>query len=376
MKKSHYLALLSTAFCYAPIFAQTNSAVSTDNTLKTKLDSVVDYAVRIYLEDSNTNGVSIGIINKKQSHSYNYGKISQATANDFYNIGSVAKIFVTTILAQAVIDKKANLNDDIRKFLPGSYPNLQYRGEPIRLVNLANHTSGLPTTFKTFSPAIKDSLKKLDIKQQLHFYALYSADHLLTDLHSVSIDTIPGTKYQYNSSAMKLLELLLERIYHKPYEEIVTTYLQTHLNMFNTKPYLTDVEIKRAVQGYNNNQKPQPFLNLTGYYFGPTMNTTINDMLTFLNANLSRTDKAINLTHKITYKKDNGLALGLGWMIANDNKGERYIYHDGNTKIGYNTLCIFYPKSMLGFIIIANDTVSQERVAQIENTIKTMLNDD
>jgi len=59
--------------------------------------------------------------------------------------------------------------------------------------------------------------------------------------------------------------------------------------------------------------------------------------------------------------------------MDNDSTGERYIYHDGNTKIGYNTLCIFYPDEGLEFIIIANDTTSQENVGQIENNMKKIL---
>ncbi len=78
---------------------------------------------------------------------------------------------------------------------------------------------------------------------------------------------MPGTKFQYNSSAMTLLILLLERVYHQPYERIVTNYVRAHLKMYATKPFLTTEKIKNAVQGYDNNSKPQQFLNLKGFYF-------------------------------------------------------------------------------------------------------------
>src|SRR5207344_360266 len=109
------------------------------------------------------------------------------------------------------------------------------------------------------------------------------------------LDTLPGVKYRYNSSAMMLLVLLIERVYRQPYEQIITSYLQTHLKMYDTKPFLSDIEIKRAVQGYNNSSKPQRFLNLKGFYFGPTMNSTINDMLKYIQANLSEKDRSIRL---------------------------------------------------------------------------------
>ena len=363
-------------FFSSALFAQPSNSILTDNKLKSKLDTAVDNATRIYLRDSNTNGISIGVYCKGENYTYNYvkaGKSKLATANNFYNIGSVAKTFVATILAQAVIDKKLNLNDDIRKYLPGQYLNLEYKGQPIRFVDLANHTSGLPTTFRVFPSSIVDSLKKLSITEQVNFYSRYNEDSLLSDLHQLKPDTLPGTKFQYNSSAMELLIVLLERVYHQPYEKIVTNYLITHLKMYNTKPFLSTQEIKNAVQGYDNNSKPQPFLNLKGFYFGPTMNSTINDMLKYIQANLSEKDKAIKMTHQLTYGKKNGFAIGLSWMMNTDSSGERYIYHDGNTKIGYNTLCIFYPTAELGFIIIVNDTIDLNKVGEVGNNIKESL---
>ena len=370
--QSRVLFLIACAFSSA-LSAQTSSSILTDNKLKTKLDTAVDFAARIYLQGNNTKGISIGVYYKAQNYTYNYGKDQLATADKYYNIGSVAKTFATTILAQAVIDKKISLTDDIRKFLPGAYPNLQYKGQPVRFVDLANHTSGLPTTLRKFSPSVQDSLKKMTMAQQVHFFSLYNQDSLLSDLHFATLDTLPGSKFKYNNTAMKLLEVLLERIYKKPYDEIVTTYLRTHLKMNHTKPFLTAAEIKNAVQGHNGNGVPQQFFNLEGCYFGPTMNSTINDMLRYIKANITNNEKAINLTHQLTYGTEKAFGTGLGWMMDNDSAGKRYIYHDGNTTLGYNTFCVFYPGDGSGLIIIANDTTSQENVGQVENNIKKML---
>lgn len=52
------------------------------------------------------------------------GKGQLIEANQFFNLGSVAKEFIGIMLAQAVIDKRANLQDDIRKYLPSKYPDL------------------------------------------------------------------------------------------------------------------------------------------------------------------------------------------------------------------------------------------------------------
>ena len=159
---------------------------------------------------------------------------------------------------------------------------------------------------------MQDSLRKLSIAAQVDFYALYDQDSLLADLHHVAPDTLPGTRFQYNSSAMALLILLLEKVYHKSYEQLVTSYLKTHLKMYNTKPFLSTIEMKNAVQGYNNRSVPQQFLNLKGFYLGATMNSTVNDMLICIKANLQENDKALRLTHHITY----GRKMVLVWASA------------------------------------------------------------
>ena len=56
---------------------------------------------------------------------------------------------------------------------------------------------------------------------------MYNEDSA-TRLHHVTLDTLPGTKFRYNSSAMKLLELILERMYGQSYEKLVIGYLREH----------------------------------------------------------------------------------------------------------------------------------------------------
>lgn len=47
-------------------------------------------------------------------------------------------------MANAVLEHKLSLDDDVRMYLQEDYPNLQYNGHPIRVRHLLSHTSGLP----------------------------------------------------------------------------------------------------------------------------------------------------------------------------------------------------------------------------------------
>lgn len=121
-----------------------------------------------YMQYPESVGLSIGLYYNDKQYTYNFGSLEKGkpaapTKETAYATGSISKTFISFILAQAVIEKKANLDDDIRKYLKGDYPNLAYNGKPILLKHLANTTSGMPDNLFTLpeinhnSPA--DSIK-------------------------------------------------------------------------------------------------------------------------------------------------------------------------------------------------------------------------
>ncbi len=366
-------------------FAQDKAVLLTDNPLKSSIDSAVQNGAAAYMGNAGTIGLSIGVYDNGRSYTYNYGEIKKGTgqlpkAGNIYNLGSVAKTFVGIMLAEAVIEGKANLTDDIRKFLPGSYQNLQFDGHPVTLVDLANHTSGLPGSAGN---GVMDSLKKLSLTAQLHLLTKYNQDSLLKDMHHFKVDTIPGTKYRYNGNAMMVLILVLEHIYHQPYEQLVTGYLKTKLGMFDTSTQITVEQLPRFAQGYGADGQPRvwydqadaqkPYINTMLFYGGPSMNSTMADMLKYIKANLDEQDPAIRLSHQQTWGDSKGFGLGLNWMFDKDDNGDRYYFHAGHTGIGFNTLCTFYPGHKAGIIIIVNDNISQDKLSELEDVISKRL---
>jgi CubicO group peptidase (beta-lactamase class C family) len=252
------------------------------------------------------------------------------------------------------------------------------------LVDIANHTSGLPSSSRDFPASVMDSLKKLDLPGQIAFYQRYNQDSLLIDLHHLKIDTIPGTKYHYNGNAMMILVLLLERIYHQPYETVVTQYLKTRFNMYDTRTRVPLKQLGRFMQGYDSNGAPVQWffhinqrdtdINTTLFYAGgPSMNSTMNDMLKYLKAQVEETDPAVKLTHQLTWgPKPGDFAIGLNWMYDLEN-GVKDYYHSGHTGLGFNTVCEFYPTERLGFMIVVNDNINQDKVSQLESDIHKAL---
>lgn len=388
MKKSFFiLAALMLCLISTPCWSQTEKLI-TDNPLKNKINSAVQLAAVDYMANVGTVGLSIAIYHDGRSAIYNYGESKKGTgqlikANQLFNLGSVAKTFIGVMLAQAVIDKRVSLKDDIRKYLPGKYPNLQYEGHPMRLIDMANHTSGLPKSSRIFSAKVMDSIKNISLPRQLDFFSKYNQDTLLKDMHKFKLDALPGAKYDYNGNAMTILILLLERIYHQPYELLVTTYLKSHLGLYDTRTRIPVDQLSRFIQGYKDASHPVQWYDLTNkkaaeintnlfYPGGPSMNSTMTDMLKYVIANVEETDPAIRLSHQLTYQQADNTGVGLSWMIGN-NGGKRFLYHSGRTGIGFSTLCLAYPEDKAGIMILVNDNLSQDNIAVLSNKIKIAI---
>jgi len=353
------------------------TAARTDNRRKTPLDLAVDQAATLYLQHPDAVGLSVGVYYQGQHYLYNYGEVEKGsgrlpTARTYYASGSIAKTVVGTLLAQAVLDKKARLSDDIRQYLPGAYPNLEWEGQPVQLGHLANHTSGLPWTAHAYPRALQDSLGRLDMAQRTAYYNRYTADSLLGDMHRFKLNSKPGTAYRYNGVAMLVLQLIIERIYQQPYEQLLTSFLKTHYGLADTKRVLNPAERQRYATGYDAKGRPQHQPNYTGYWGGPMFATTPADLLKYAQAALTAQNSAMQLAQQRTWGTAPGFGHGLGWMLDADAAGLPVVYHNGNSP-GFNARLVAYPGQDLAFVVLVNDNISQARLTELTELVKQQL---
>ncbi|RNL91312.1 class A beta-lactamase-related serine hydrolase [Sinomicrobium pectinilyticum] len=101
------------------------------------------------LLDPKINAVSIGIYKDGKTYTGHYGELDKEKGNPptdstIYEIASVSKTFAGILVARAVMDDTLDLEEDIRKYLRDDYPNLEYKGKPIKIKHLITHTSRLP----------------------------------------------------------------------------------------------------------------------------------------------------------------------------------------------------------------------------------------
>jgi CubicO group peptidase (beta-lactamase class C family) len=344
--------------------------VKTDNRLTTSLDSIVQIYAARYMASPKAVGLSIGIYLNGKKYSYNYGEVEKGSGKlpngkTIYSLGSVTKTFIGILLAKAVLEHKLTLQDDIRKYLQGDFPNLAYQGHPVRLIDLATHSWGFNRWRLNVFPANYESMSAAE---QLRYYDAYTKDSLYRDLHLAKIDTLPGVRYHYNIGSMLLIGMALEKVYQQPLDQIVRDYYRKTFQMPDTKLISDAADLTRYAKGYNEKGElmpPIPHATPSLY----TTKTTTADMLNYLEANVLEKDPAIKLSHQPAWGNPKSFSLGLFWQVTDDPGQGRWIKHSGYDS-GSITLCSVHPEEKLGIIIWANDDSRQNNLFDIERNIR------
>ena len=111
------------------------------------VEQIVTQKVQPILPKGDGGGVAVAVRMNGKTSFFNYGMADNAqnrpvTADSIFNLGSVGKVFATTLLAQAVKQGELSLDDSVARYVT----ELQRGGDirRITLGQLASHTSGLP----------------------------------------------------------------------------------------------------------------------------------------------------------------------------------------------------------------------------------------
>lgn len=365
------LSVINGIVCYA----QNAHEPLTDNVLKTSFDTLINASVSAFVRSGNRVGISIGVIKDGKSLTYNYGSIAPGqqrlpTPHSVYELASITKTFSSALLAQAVIDTKVKLDDDIRLYLDEKYPNLEYKGTPIKLVNLANLTSGLPNWMPDnkglFNNANPDSIPY--ILDALH--KRYTRADLYRDLHKVTLDTIPGSVTKHCNTAAQLLGYIMEKVYGVPLEVVLKKQLTGPLNMKNTT-FLTEGNLPAAlVRGYDGKGKPMPFIVWDDLKVAASLSSTVADMLKYMAYEMDEHNAAVRLSHQPTNGKPENGAIALNWKINQTASNGLKISHTGGS-LGFSTYMVFYPHSKMGIVLLTNeaDPATQGELISLADTV-------
>lgn len=308
-----------------------------------------------FVKAGNTDGLSIAVVYNGKTQYFNFGTTvrgkQQAPSQDtVYEIGSVSKTFTGLLLAHALIDHKAKPSDDIRRYMQGAYPNLEFKGTPITLINLVTTTSGLPdnlpdvmSAFKTAGPA-KAPFIAVDMLEH------YPIKALLDDLHKVALTSQPGSIAKHSNVATELLGNLLEKIDGSPYDDLLATRIEKPLGM---KSGLSKDRQPQMATGYAGDGTVMPFLLAPVVRAAGGLRYSSSDMARYVSAQLDASDPAIQLTHQPAWGNPDEQAIGFHWIINKTVDGNIRLSHGGGT-FGFSSFVDMYPESHYGIVLLAN----------------------
>jgi CubicO group peptidase (beta-lactamase class C family) len=267
-----------------------------------------------------------------------------------FEIGSVSKVFTSTLLANFVMNGKIKLNDNVNDYSKVPF----YKNIKIAFINLANHTSGLPRL-----PSNLD-LAKVNLENPYKDYKEKELEKYLTDYLELS----NKGDYQYSNLGGGLLGYTLSKIEKTTYENLLQNKIFSKYEMKNSTADINQVK-GRLVRGVNNEGKEIPnwdFSILAGA--GGILSTT-EDLSKFVSAQFNTSNKALKLTRQKTFEINDAMDIGLGWHLLKSQSKNIWYWHNGGTG-GYSSSIVFDETTKNGIIILSNVSAFNPNMGNID----------
>jgi len=308
--------------------------------------------------------IVVGIVNTNGTQVSGYGNISSSVnkkvdGNTVFDIASIEKTFVTTILADMVKQGLVNLDDPVEKYLPSNNVTVpMYKGHKITLKDLATHTSGLP-----------------DFPAGWIRNHTYTTQQVYDFISNTSLSSQPGNKADYSDIGMGLLGHILSLRADVPFDKLVKDRILDVLEMNSTGTGMNATGISipediksRFAKGHIDGKEVNLEFIPEAIQSAGAMYSTTNDMLKYLSSNMglihTKINDVIQQTHLIIHSfgapyNNKSLMqdyIGLGWTVTTDF-GKEVIWHTGSID-GYTSIIGFNPSKQIGLVILCNSDIS------------------
>jgi serine-type D-Ala-D-Ala carboxypeptidase/endopeptidase len=296
-------------------------------------------------------GIVVGLVDSTGRRTISYGKFDTGDGravdgNTVFEIGSVTKVFTSLLLADMAQRGEVALTDPVAKYLPAGVKIQERNGRQITLEDLATHTSGLPRLPTNLSP--KDSANP---------YADYSVEQLYQFLSGYQLTRDIGSQYEYSNLSGGLLGHVLARRAGMDYEKLVRSRICDPLGMKSTGITLSDEMKTRFAVGHDGSMQRVAYWDLPTLAGAGALRSTMNDMLTFVGANLGyvKSPLAPAMAAMLDVRRPTGapgLEIGLGWHILSRD-GHEIVWHNGGTG-GFRSFVGFERKAGIGVVVLSN----------------------
>ncbi|MAY54881.1 MAG: penicillin-binding protein [Gammaproteobacteria bacterium] len=252
-------------------------------------------------------------------------KFTRDCQAEIYEIGSVGKVFTTTLLA--ILDRQGfiSINDLVSKFRS----DLPFAGQ-VSLRQLASHTSGLPSNPVTGAKLVTESYLGM-------FISSFREEDFNRYLRNLRKLRSPG-RFRYSNVGMALLGEILSSALGTSYESAILEHICKPLGMSDTSVAVPQTQ-GNLVVGHNSKGRPVEPFKWAGMEAAGVWRSTTGDMMKFLRAMLGYSGdgwrELAGVTTNPVAKVSKRMAVGLGWLTYKSERAGTLIWHDGGT-LGQN----------------------------------------
>jgi CubicO group peptidase (beta-lactamase class C family) len=337
--------------------AQTILVAANATAQQVEITEEIRASIRARVDNHYEVGVVVGVIDDRGPRYYGYGETSFGNGrtpdeNTVFEIGSITKVFTSTLLADLVQRGDLTLDTPIEDLLPANVTAPTRGGRSITLRSLATHSSGLPRLPGNLAPANPSNP-----------YADYTVEQLYDFLSGHELARDIGAQYEYSNLGAGLLGHLLALRHGSTYERAIEERIAQPLGMRDTRVALTPSMTSRLALGHAGTT-PVPNWDIPTLAGAGALRSTARDMLTFLaaNAGLSETplSPALHATHEPQAPAGPNMQVALGWHVRTGENGET-VWHNGGTG-GYRTWAGFRPTERVGVVVLTNTSTSADDI--------------
>lgn len=294
---------------------------------------------------SEKNQLSVAII-KNGKVSY-YGVIiendslkSVENKDKIFEIGSVTKVFTSTVLANLAVNNKIQLEKNINSYFDFSFK----ADKKISFLDLANHTSGLPRL-----PSNLDLTKVNPNNPYQEYNEKMLKEYLKNALHLSNLEI---KEYEYSNLGVGLLLYSLSLSQNQSFEALLQKNIFDKYQMTNT--YTNRLNLKnKLIKSYDENENELENWDFGVLFGAGGILSSVSDLSKFVLAHFSPLNKELSLTRKATFTINDNMKIGLGLHIIKLDKDHEVYWHNGGTG-GYSSSLVFDTKKKNGVIILSN----------------------
>ncbi|MFW5800203.1 MAG: serine hydrolase domain-containing protein, partial [Spirochaetota bacterium] len=343
-----------------------------------KVKTKISKSINKYIKKGIIKGLSIALLDDndivwKQGFGYADIKANKpSTAETFYKVGSISKLFTATAIMQLVEKGEIDLDAPVKEYIPEFKVKSRFEDyTSITIRMLLTHHSGLPGN------KLKGTITK-GMSEDL--------SQVLTHLQNEYVAYPPNYIYAYSNLGYTILGIVIERISGKPFYDYMEKNLLIPLGM-NMSSFILKKDMKDM---YSKAYTPDGLHSLNIQIRDKPAGSMFSNVL-----ELSKFIKMIFNEGEINNKRllnkesidemlkpqnediplDIDFRTGLSWFLTRPglSYAGKVCSHHGGTPY-YKADLIILPEYKLGVVILANSEQGEQTVKSLtEETLKEAL---